>query len=80
MFQEQAASVFQCVGPLQVILFIEESTSGWHGKQEDGPPAQTHIKGKQVRIRVYDQDSKTCLYHCNVDSLCDVCVQACKKR
>ncbi len=45
MFNEQAASIVRCC----THVVIDESTSGWHGKDEkraDGPPALTHMKGK----------------------------------
>ena len=49
MFNEAAASVFQC----GTHVVIDESTSGWHGKDEkraDGPPALTHMKGKPEAV------------------------------
>jgi len=49
MFNEQAASVFRC----GTHVVIDESTSGWHGKDEkraDGPPALTHMKGKPEAV------------------------------
>jgi hypothetical protein len=45
IFNERAASVFRS----GTYVVIDESTSGWHGKDEkrvDGPPALTHMKGK----------------------------------
>jgi hypothetical protein len=49
MFNEQAARIFRCCRH----VVIDESTSGWHGKDEkraDGPPALTHMKGKPEAV------------------------------
>ena len=45
IFNERAQEIFKCGHQ----IVIDESTSGWHGKDEkrpDGPPALTHMIGK----------------------------------